>query len=75
MENLVYRFSDEQVKLKEQVKNFEREKVVVIDDIKRLFFERDSLVIYIEEICNQIGEIRGEDVKFVGMLGKMFQNF
>ncbi|KMT00879.1 hypothetical protein BVRB_9g221520 [Beta vulgaris subsp. vulgaris] len=73
-EKSLNQLSEEQTKLKEVVKGFEQEKAGAASSIKRLSFERDNLLAYIEEICEQFGDFCTEDVKLRGMLGKILHN-
>ncbi|KNA07691.1 hypothetical protein SOVF_168990 [Spinacia oleracea] len=72
-EILLNKLKEEQIELKELVKDLEQEKEVATGSIKRLSSERNNLLTNIEEICEQFGGFCTEDVKLEGMLGKMLQ--
>jgi len=57
------------------VRDLELEKEETTNTIKRLSSERDGLLLYMEGICEQIGEFCAQDVKLEGMLGNLRQNF
>lgn len=72
-ENLLNKSREEQAELKELVKGLEQEKEAATTSIKRLSFERDNLLTYVEGICEQFGVFCTEDVKLEGMLGTLLQ--
>ena len=74
-EKLACQLRDEQTKTKEMVRDLELEKEETTNTIKRLSSERDGLLLYMEGICEQIGEFCAQDVKLEGMLGNLRQNF
>ncbi|KAJ8452943.1 hypothetical protein Cgig2_014706 [Carnegiea gigantea] len=75
IEKLACQLRDEQTKTKEMVQDLELEKEATTNTIKRLSSERDGLLLYMDGICEQIGEFCTQDAKLEEMLGNLLQNF
>ncbi|CAO2815779.1 unnamed protein product [Amaranthus hypochondriacus] len=73
IEKLLNQSREDQYKLKERVLSLEQEHEVTTATIKRLSFERDNLVAYLEGIREQFGVFCTEDSKLEQLLGKMLQ--
>ncbi|KAL9244792.1 hypothetical protein vseg_018518 [Gypsophila vaccaria] len=74
MEKLTEVFEVDRAKLKAMVKELEHKNKVATDSINSLFSERESMLIYIEGVCEQFGDLCMQDVELNGMLGKLMQN-
>ncbi|XP_021776268.1 uncharacterized protein At4g38062-like [Chenopodium quinoa] len=72
-EKLSNKLKEEQDKWKELMEELKQEKEVATTNVKRLSSERDNLLMYSEEICEQVGYFCSEDVKLEGMLRKLLQ--
>ncbi|XP_057515814.1 uncharacterized protein At4g38062-like [Amaranthus tricolor] len=73
IEKLLNQSREDQYKLKELVLSLEQKNEVATATIKRLSFERDNLVAYLEGISEQFGVFCTEDSKLEQLLGKMLQ--
>ncbi|KAL2936753.1 hypothetical protein RDABS01_020202 [Bienertia sinuspersici] len=74
MEKLLNQYREEQTKSNKLMIDLQQEKEASVASIKRLTFERDNLLTYIEGICDQFGDFCAEDAKLEEMLGKMLLN-
>ncbi|XP_074275794.1 uncharacterized protein At4g38062-like [Silene latifolia] len=73
MEKLTQEFVEGKAKLKERVEELEHENKVAKDNINSLSSERESLLLYIEGVCEQFGDHCSQDVELDCMLAKMMQ--
>ena len=62
---------DEHMRMEEICKQLEFDKEVLLQDIMKLSIERENLLVYIQEICDLVGEISSEDVEMMKVLQKM----
>ncbi|CAO2813627.1 unnamed protein product [Amaranthus hypochondriacus] len=74
MEKLLKQSKEDRHKFNELMKRLEQENEVAIDNIKRLSFERDNLVVYLEAMSERFGGLCAEDIKLEQMLLQMLQN-
>ncbi|KAK9677414.1 hypothetical protein RND81_11G141700 [Saponaria officinalis] len=74
MEKLTQAFDEDRAKLTELVKELEHKNKVSTDRINSLSSERESMFIYIEGVCEQFGDLCGQDAELDGLLANMMQN-
>ncbi|GMH16402.1 hypothetical protein Nepgr_018243 [Nepenthes gracilis] len=74
METLKDKYENEHAKLKKLVTELEFTKDSMLENINVLHSERENLLVYVEGICEQIGDFCVEDKKLVSIFGQMSRN-